>query len=175
MSATRHYRATGRVLFLMLTAVLALLSACGSVQHSVKLDESFTPDSGTPIQVGQVANQTGHTFDVNVEQLLTDALTEKLRDKQLLWPGGDGRRLMLTSTIVEYEEGNAFKRWMLPGWGSTVLTVRGDLKDGERLVGSVDARRTVSFGGAFTIGAWKSIVGNVAEDIVGELHAKLQR
>lgn len=127
------------------------------------------------VEVGAVTNQTGHTFEVNVEQLLTNALAEELRSENLLWSGGESRRLVLMSSIVEYEEGDAFKRWLLPGWGSTVLTVRGDLKDGERLVGSVDARRTVSAGGVYTIGAWKSIFGDVAKDIVGELRTKIPK
>jgi len=33
----------------------------------------------------------------------------------------------------------------------------------------------ISFGGGYTIGAWKSIFGDVAEDIVGELRAKIRK
>lgn len=161
--------------FVMLLAVFLLIGSCGTVQHSLKVDDSFTPQAGTLVEVGPVTNQTGHTFEVNVDQLLANALTEELRSQKLLWTGGDSRRLVLVSTIVEYEEGNAFKRWMLPGWGATALTVRGDLKDGDRIVGSVDARRTVSAGGGYTIGAWKSIFGDLAKDIVADLRAKMAK
>jgi len=160
---------------LALAALLSLLYGCGTAQHSVKLDDTFAPEVGTRVEVGPVANQTGHGFEINVEQLLTDALAEELRSENLLWSGAQARRLVLMSSIVEYEEGNAFKRWLLPGWGSTMLTVRGDLKDGERLVGSVDARRTISAGGGYTIGAWKSIFRDVAEDIVDDLRAKIPK
>jgi hypothetical protein len=174
MKSSHRVTTRYQISFVMVAAVL-LLVGCGTAQHSVKVDDAFTPQAGTLVEVGPVTNQTGHTFEVNVDQLLTDALTQELRSQKLLWTGSDSRRLVLLSTIVEYEEGNAFKRWMLPGWGGTALTVRGDLKDGDRIVGSVDARRTVSAGGGYTIGAWKSIFGDLAKDIVADLRAKLAK
>lgn len=166
--------------------VLLLLNACiGTVEHTVKLNDAFTPHANTLVAVGPVTNQSGHTFKVSAEQMygrivegspeqmLSDALTKTLRSQKLLWSEGQGPKLVLDSTIVEYEAGNAFQRWLLPGWGSTVLTVRGDLRDGEKIVGSVDARRTVSFGGLYSVGAWATVFGSIAEDIVGDLRTKI--
>src|SRR5262245_36767506 len=96
--------------FLMLTALLLLLSACGSVQHSIQLAGTVSFETGMLVEVGQATNQTSHTFDVDVVQLLTNGLAEELRSEHLLWSGGEGRRLVLSTAIVEYEEGNAFKR-----------------------------------------------------------------
>jgi hypothetical protein len=42
------------------------------------------------------------------------------------------------------------------------------------MVGSVEARRTVSFGGAYTIGAWKTVFASVAKDVVKELQTQMQ-
>lgn len=155
--------------------VLLLLTACGTVQHTVKLNDAFAPPANTLVAVGPVTNQSGHKFEVSPEQMLSDALTKTLRSEKLLWSEGQGSKLVLDSTIVEYEEGNAFKRWLLSGWGSTVLTVRGNLRDGEKIVGSVDARRTVSFGGLYTVGAWESVFGSIAEDIVSDLRTKIPK
>jgi len=63
----------------------------------------------------------------------------------------------------------------MPGWGTTVFSVRVDLKDvnDDKDLGHVEARRTVGFDGLLTIEAWKTIVTNIARDVVKELQAKL--
>lgn len=142
------------------TVLLGLvLSGCGAVSHEAILLNKYVPEPGSRIEVGKVTNATGQAPKVdeqvvNIEQLLTDALTEKLRRGDLLWAGGPDRKLVLITKIVEYEPGDAFKRWLLPGWGSTVVGVECELRDANDLVGTVRARRTVSFGGGYTIGAW---------------------
>jgi len=158
-----------------------VLTGCGAVSHEAALRGNYVPERGIRIEVGKVSNATGQTPTVdgelvNIEQLLTEKLTEKLRHDDFLWAGGQGRRLVLSSRIIEYEPGDAFKRWLLPGWGSTVVAVEGELHDETNaVVGTVRARRTVSFGGAYTIGAWRSIFSSVAEDIVSELRSRIVR
>ena len=108
--------------------------------------------------------------------MFTDALTQQLQGDNLLWAGGQpAGHLTIATKIVEYEPGNAFKRWLLPGYGSTVIALHSELKDSAsgKLVGPVDARRTVSFGGAFMIGAWRTIFASVAKDVVEELRAQI--
>ena len=158
-----------------------VLAGCGAVSHEAALLSSYVPERGIRIEVGKVTNATGQTPTVddemvNVEQLLADKLTEKLRGADFLWAGGPVRRLVLSSKIIEYEPGDAFKRWLLPGWGSTVVTVEGELRDeANTVVGTVRARRTVSFGGVYTIGAWRTIFSSVADDIVSELRSKIPK
>ena len=164
--------------FILLGLVLA---GCGAVSHEGTLLNGYVPERGIRIEVGKVTNATGQTptvdgETVNIEQMLTDNLTAKLRDEEFLWAGAPGRRLVLISKILEYEPGDAFKRWLLPGWGSTVVAVEGELHDETNtLVGTVQARRTVSFGGAYTIGAWRSIFSSVADDIVSDLRSKIPK
>ncbi len=156
---------------------LAIVSCgCGSVSHSAEFEPTFVPKADTRIEVGPVTNETGKTFDVDLQQMFTDALSEQLQGENLLWTKGQqGDHLIIATKIVEYDEGDAFKRWLLPGWGSTVITLHCELKDSVsgKLVGSVDAHRTVSFGGAYTIGAWKTIFASVAKDVVKELRAQI--
>jgi len=108
-----------------------------------------------------------------VEHMLRRALTEKLTAEKLLWNDTTPKKLVLDSKILDYDEGNAFKRWLLPGWGATVLTIQSDLRQDGQLVGTVDAKRTVSAGGGYTIGAWKTIFDNIAGDIVEDLREKI--
>ena len=63
----------------------------------------------------------------------------------------------------------------MPGYGSTVLTVECALHDGAKKVATVNARRTVDAGGGYTVGAWKTIFGSVAEDIVADLKKKFRK
>jgi len=159
------------VLFCLVVSVI--LAACGAVHHEIKLNDNYAPPAGTKIEVGTIENATGHVFDIKVDDMFREALTERLNAEDLLLVGTEGRKLVISSKIVEYEKGDAFKRWLLPGWGATVLSVQSDIIDGDRLVGAVEARRTVSAGGGYTVGAWKTIFDSVAADIVSDLRAKI--
>ena len=156
---------------------LLVLSACGTVEHKLNLMSSYTPDSTTGVEVGKVTNETGKTFEteLKVEDMLRQALTEKLKAENLAWNGGMQKKLVLDSKILDYDEGNAFKRWLLPGWGATVLTIQSDLRQDGQLVGTVDAKRTVSAGGGYTIGAWKTVFDSLAGDVVEDLRSKIPR
>jgi len=49
------------------------------------------------------------------------------------------------------------------------------LKEGDRIVGTREARRTISAGGGDTIGAWKTIFGRIANDMVKDLKKEMPR
>lgn len=152
--------------------ICLVLYGCGTVDHKLTLKDNYAPKIGSGIEVGKVTNETGQTFEVNMEQLMREALTEQLTKESMLVTQASANKIGITSKIVEYDEGNAFKRWLLPGWGATVLAVQCDLKEGSQLIGSVEARRTVSAGGGYTIGAWRYIFTHLAEDVVEELKVK---
>lgn len=149
---------------------LLLVTACGTVEHKIELDQQYSVKPGTKVELGAVKNQTGQSFDIDVEKMLADAFSQALKEKNLEWTGGDVPKLVLTAEIVQYDKGDAFKRWLMPGYGSTVLVVRGAIYESDnRKVGSVDAKRTVDAGGAYTIGAWETIFKNVADDVIVKL------
>ena len=157
----------------LFTVIALALTGCGSVRHQVTFQDGYAPRRGVMVEVGEVTNETQQTFDVDVEQMMTDALAEALRNESMLATGGDS--LAVSTKVVEYAKGNAFKRWLLPGWGTTVLSVQCDIRDGSRLVGSAQARRTVSFGGGYTIGAWRTVFASVAKDMAKDLRRQTQR
>ena len=170
-----HYRYQGIRLGRVLAwfVFVMTLAACGAVHHEIRLNPDFSPRPETSIGIGTVTNATGQTFDVQIEDMFREALNDELKDENLLSTGADGHKLVLATKIVEYEKGNAFKRWLLPGWGDTVLSIQCDLMDGDRLVGNIEARRTIAFGGGYTIGEWKRIFNRVAIDIVSDLREKI--
>jgi hypothetical protein len=154
---------------------LLLVAGCGTVEHRVALEQQYVVQPGTKVEVGAVKNQTGKTFEIDVQKMLADALGNALKERNLQWKGEATPKLVLAADIVEYEAGDAFKRWLMPGWGATVLVVRGTLVDADnRTVGSVEAKRTVEAGGGYTIGAWETIFRDVANDIVTRLREQLK-
>lgn len=156
-------------------ALVLLVAGCGTVEHKIALEPQYTVQPGTKVVVGAVKNQTGQSFDIDIEKMLADALNDALKKRNLQWAGESVPKLELSADIVEYTKGDAFKRWLMPGWGSTVLVVRGSLTDAEnRKIGSVEAKRTVDAGGGYTVGAWETIFKNVAEDIITRLGEQLK-
>ena len=164
-------------LFLLLLAVIG--SGCNSAFHEsvhyAHIDKNHFIGSGTQLKVGSVTNETEHDFDIDVEHMLADAFTEQLRKEKLLWEGGNNAKLILDAKIVGYQKGGAFKRWLIPGWGSTNLIIHCVLKDGTNIVGTVQAKGEVAWGGGFTVGAWKNIFDNVAKDAVRDLKTKINK
>ena len=149
---------------------IAVATGCGTVQHKVDFKDKYTPPADTKIELGRVMNKTGEEFDIDIKKMLSDSLAKTLEEKELLWSGTGGHRLLLESNIIEYKKGDAFKRWLLPGWGATVLIIRCDLvEEDNSIVGSVEATRTVSAGGGYTIGACKTVFDKLAIDVVEDL------
>jgi hypothetical protein len=161
------------------TGVLVfLVSFTGCSAHTAgTFKEGLTARPLTKFQIGNVQNLTGQTFEADVPQMFKDALQLALNDANLLGPAGSGEAVLLNSNIVEYKPGSALKRWVMPGWGSTVFKVRVDLQESGtgKDLGHVEAERSIGFGGLLTVGAWKNIVTDTAQDVVKELRAKMER
>jgi len=160
---------------LLLIFPILLLAACGTVEHSVRVEDKQAFAADTRIIVGEVANKTGESFDIDIETMLRDAMVNELTKEGLLGQRGSHGVVTMDVNIVEYRKGDAFKRWLWPGYGSTVLVVEATLLDTE---GNVDAtaqaNRSVDAGGGYTTGAWEKIFKNVATDLVSDLKVNIQ-
>ena len=162
------------------TALAAIVSAgCGSANRNVRFDDGYNCAAGTKVEVPPATNSTGKTFEeVDVAKALSEELAKALGNEGIyaddLYAGS---RLKLPCQVTEYEPGSAFKRWLWPGYGSTVLAVKCELAEAgtDIVVGTADARRTVDAGGAYTIGAWKSIFVSLSEDVAKEIKTKLPK
>ncbi|MDH3280585.1 MAG: DUF4410 domain-containing protein [Gammaproteobacteria bacterium] len=153
---------------------IAALAACGTVRHEAQLESGYVPPALARVELGDVSNATGNSYDIDIETMLADALMERLAKENLLATTSDSEPLTLRVEIVEYAKGSATLRWLAPGAGKTVLEVRCELLDGEKIIGSADARRSVAWGGAYSAGAWKSIFRDVADDVVKDVATRLQ-
>lgn len=159
---------------ILLIFPILLLVACGTVEHSVRVEDDQAFGADTRVMVGKVANKTGERFDVDIEAMLRDAMVSELAKEGLLGQPGAAGVVTMDVNIIEYRKGDAFKRWLWPGYGSTVLVVEATLLDRQ---GNVDAtaqaNRSVDAGGGYTVGAWEKIFKDVAADLVSDLKVNI--
>ena len=175
MKETKDYHKIMVKAVFLIGIVTLMFWRCGSVQHQAKLNKEYLPKEDLSIKVAKVVNDTGFTFDIDIEDRLAVALEDQLLEEDLLWLGGNEPALIMESRIVEYKKGDAFKRWMMPGWGATELSIRCELKDDKNhSVGSVAASREIAAGGGYTIGAWETVFKDVAKDVAKDLRGQLE-
>ena len=92
---------------------------------------------------------------------------EEAVKKAVAKQGIEGSEYTIETKIINYEPGNAFTRWLLPCAGATKLATISSVLDKEgTVVATVPVERSIGFGGAFTIGAWKRVLTEVADEIV---------
>jgi hypothetical protein len=158
---------------------LVLLTAgCETLPTATKTESELLPDPGARVELKEVRNDSGQSFDVDAVALLREAMDASLREGVLAWePGSPGTHFTLSIAIRAYRPGNAFQRWLVPGWGATVLAVEGALRDAASgaLAATVIHERSVYVGGGFTIGAWRNVFGWVADDIAADLRVRIER
>jgi hypothetical protein len=154
--------------------MLIVISGCGTTHHNIAMQNDYLPKAASKVEVRKVSNNTGEKFDVDVEQMLATALERRLRDEQLLYASNTGPKLSMNCKILTYEKGNAFKRWLMPGWGATTLSVQCDLLDTNKVIGSLNAMRSVSAGGGYTINEWEKVFADVAKHIAQDIKSKVK-
>lgn len=133
---------------------------------------------GMKVEIGNVVTPSEASFEVDVATLMRESLERALSEEELIWTGGPAeKRVRLDLEVVDYQPGNAFKRWLLPGYGSTVLQVSGQLTDVQTkdVAGNLHHKLRVPTGGAYSIGAWRTIFDSVANDIATSLANRIFR
>ena len=154
---------------------LIFFVGCANVQHQASFNKNYLPKEDVCIKVAKAVNDTGYTFDIDIEQMLANTLEEQLMEEDLLCLRKEESNLFMETRIIDYKKGSAFKRWMMPGWGATELSIRCELKDDKNnLVGSAMSSREIVAGGLYTIGAWETIFKDVANDVAEDLKDQIQ-
>jgi hypothetical protein len=152
------------------------LAACGATQFASGVPESFVLRAGEKIELVPVENATGKPLPLPADKIFDEQMAKLLREKDLFSsPPHEGAAIVFRPKLIEYEEGNAFKRWLLPGYGSSVCAVHADVLDRKTgaVVGDMRSRQTVSFGGAYSIGADEYICRRVADELIREIEKKM--
>lgn len=172
----RSVRGQGRTAWLVAVMLSFTLAACATSTGRVRNQSDLLPRPGAAVRLGTVADASDAHLGVDAVALLRTAMHAALQRERLSARTRSGG-FVLNLEIAEYRPGNAFKRWLLPGYGSTVLSVRGTLVDPTTgaVAVTVEQRRAIYMGGAFTIGAWKSVFGAVADDLARDLKTRIEK
>lgn len=158
-----------------LLVVAQALVGCGATQFVAKMPDSLAVKPGELIELLPIENATGKTLEVPADKIFNEYMAKLLQERNLLAASAQPSSLVFKAKLVEYEPGNAFGRWLLPGVGTTVCTVHAELLDKKTgaLAGRMEARQTVSFGGAYSIGADEYICKRAADDLIAEIDKRL--
>ncbi len=159
-----------------LTVTMLVITGCGATDFQSKMPDSFALQQGQTIEFPPIENSTGKSLDPPADQIFNEYMTTLLQERKLLQTSPQQpATLILKTKLIEYEPGNAAARWVLPGLGTTVCTVHAELLDKSTgaLKGRMQARQTVSFGGAYSIGADKYICKRAADDLIEEIDKKM--
>ena len=163
------------ILALVISLTPIFFWSCANVQHQASFNKNYLSKDDVRIKVAKVVNDTGYTFDIDIEQMLVSSLEEQLMEENLLNLGKEKPNLFMESRIIGYKKGSAFKRWMMPGWGATELSVYCDIKDGNNnVVGTATSSREIVAGGLYTVGAWETIFKDVANDVAKDLKEQIK-
>ena len=162
--------------YLFVVVLIVFLAGCGATNFDSTLPGSFSLQPGQTIEFLPIENVTGKTLDPPADQIFNEYMSGLLKDRKLLNFTTEPATVVLKAKLIEYEPGNAFGRWLLPGLGTTVCTVDAEIleKGTGALVGRVQSRQTVSIGGAYSIGADTYICKRVADDLIKEIEKRVQ-
>jgi hypothetical protein len=127
------------------------------------------------IRVVDVANKTRELYDVDAIGLLWTAMDESLRDRGLLWQGDKPIPVLkLTAEILKYEKGTMLLRPFFTTWGKAHLVARCEVRDGDRVVATAEAKHTISLGKEWIKkDTYKQVFKVVANDLINQVARKL--
>ncbi|MCR5259344.1 MAG: hypothetical protein K6E40_14445 [Desulfovibrio sp.] len=160
------------------TTLLACLALTGCASHgSLEMSPNATSFGGNAtFQNSSVTDDSGWKPEEGDAKIDLAAVLKSAIDVELGVEGiaGDGYRIK--TSILKYEPGNAFKRWLMPGYGATKLYTESYVYDRNDVqVAKIPVTRYVGMGGGFTIGAWKEVFTDVARELVRTLKKGMQK
>lgn len=166
---------------ILLTLFSALILSGCSTTYSLKYADpnAVIPKEAT-FEVGTVADTSGFDLEkaegVNLTKEFTDKLQQALKKE-----GIQGSEYKLNVRIVQYAPGNALGRWFLgvtPRHSSATTIMKTWTKvvnsKGEE-VAEMDVERVIGSGGLASVGAWRTVIEDVAVATVQSLKEELEK
>jgi hypothetical protein len=164
------------IIFILL---LLVVIGCAAAKPAVWMEKGVSLSGYKVFEVMPVSNETGKTFEFDVANELTQHIKSKLKDKGYII--SEEKKavegvLIIKSSLIVYEPGSAFKRWILTGLGKTQCTLKTSLVDKKtgKVLGEMLAAEEVSSGGLYSIEADKWILNVVAKSISDEIDRKVK-
>ena len=148
------------------------LSGCAATSH-VATEIGNRPKLSFPILISvKPCIDRTETQVADLGAQATETFQKELNATKEFSVASNGRYI-LNCEVNSFLPGNAVKRWVLPGWGTTVGQVAAMIQDsitGEILI-ILEGNATVGGGGLYSVGAWSYIVPAAVKDIVNQLQS----
>ena len=161
-----------------LSVIVLVLFGCVTSQPMVSMEKGVSLKGYSSFYVPDVANQTGNEYEFDVAGTLTQEIKEELGNRGLdvTEDKSTENLLVVTCSLVSYEPGSAFKRWLVPGYGKTQATVKTLLIDNtsNEVLGEFISAEAVSAGGLYSAGADKRILAAIAQGIADQIESLLK-
>ncbi|XPV74715.1 MAG: DUF4410 domain-containing protein [Desulfovibrio sp.] len=157
-----------------------MLTACGTRKHHMAFVGDCTSIPATakytvkaPVDNSKYDPNAKGAEQIVLTESMDTALVAELK-KHDLYAEDPSSAYTIFPTITEYNPGNAFGRWLMPGVGSTKLLVSSSVLNSEGSeLGVINSKNTVDAGGGYTIGAWKYVFEQAAVEIVEEVRESM--
>jgi len=162
----------------LLSLVMAIfLTACGTMEQSLKLEEQYVPHENTRVAIGNVSDERLEPLCGDVENMLRDALAEKLKSHKIYCEKAQGHDLVLNAR-VKMSMGNLWDViYMIGsshGGGNPSLAVEYELLDhAGKVIGAARASRGV-VSSCPPDEYQKTILSNLANEVVNDLASQVR-
>lgn len=123
-------------------------------------------ESNKKIKIGDI-NLPSEDYKIDVKAIFRTELEDALSEKGLLCISKQKSDCnILNIKVNSYEMGSAFKRWLLPGYGATILDVECEINNSKgELIAIFEHNRSIGSGGVLTIGGSTTVIKKVSKDI----------
>ncbi|MEN8124839.1 MAG: YajG family lipoprotein [Bacteroidota bacterium] len=130
-------------------------------------NQRFNFESNKKIEIGDIIMPYYEEYDIDVKNIFRTELESSLSEKGLLCIAKQKNDCnILNIKVNDYEMGSTFKRWLLPGFGATILEVKCELKNSKgELIAIFEHSRSITSGGLLTIEGSTTVIKKVSKDI----------
>jgi len=156
-----------KVILLSALALALFATGCGTKSAYIVTAGAPAINQSDGFKVGQVDDLSEFQFKPNdkdafsLKDAMAAALETALTKQELAGAG-----YSVNVNILTYAPGNAFARWLMPGAGATRLSVEAMIIDKEGgVTAKIPVARHISAGGGYTVGAYRYIFEEVAQEI----------
>lgn len=159
-----------RVVLIGIILSSLMFVGCSTKSSYTTLPGATYVEPTASFHVGEISDTSGYTFEpddkdaFDLKDAMRSSLVAELQKNNVYSEVG---KYFIDIAILNYAPGNAGLRWLLPGAGSTKLSVIATIFDeNKKAQAKIPVERFIAAGGALTIGAWKYVFQEVAEEIV---------
>lgn len=161
----------GVLLLLVIAAPASATSWLSKPYTSVWASSDFFPLGTATYRIHNVQNETGHDASFDIQGYLREQVHQQLSENGLREDVSKSTDAIVVDLDIHlYQEGSTFGRWLGGGAGTAYAVVRASFHKSERSLGAeLLTISVISEGGLYSSGAEKTVLKDVAEEIVNFL------